>query len=117
MNQEPLFPELVKGYKPKVVSSLSPDTPQQKQLFAELGHTFKAMGRGAPQKFSTIQQKDAFQNAAEALGEEFPSLLNKALEAGRSSLAGVVRYVQSCAKSRATSDKEQETVVSMPWVD
>jgi len=99
--------------------ALDPHTPQQKRLFQELHRTYAALGRRAPRRFATIQQAEAYQTAAEELGDEYNELLLMSLQAGRTSMAGVLRYLQACVRSRkeTASDDSEPNVVKMPWTD
>jgi hypothetical protein len=74
---------------------LLPDTPAAQLLFDKLAVEAEAMGRRPPQKFPTLAVKEKFDIAASSLNGTLESAINKALEAGITSIPKIVNYISS----------------------
>lgn len=100
-------------------SPLSPNTPEQKLLFQELRVVYRSLQRIPPRRFATPHQQIALQQAAEALGDNYADMLRMALEAGRTSMAGVLRYLQACVRSQSAvvGTEDAPVAIETPWRD
>lgn len=91
-------------------TALLPDTKQSRMMFGRLQANTKAQGRRGPFKFESLEQKEAFDQAALKLGNKFESLLIKALQQGINTRARLTNWLMAVADD---GHREKDTSQAM----
>jgi hypothetical protein len=69
----------------------------------QLDRYYGGMGRTAPKRFKSIQQRDAYAKVYQALGSELRDLAAKGLSRERASLPDLLAWLEGCSKKKATA--------------
>lgn len=94
--QEPSPPTAEKAAPPALEKSpLEPDTWQARMMFAKLRANAEAKGRRGPKQFSSLEQKEKFDQAVIRLDGQFKEALSAGLSNGYLSVKALVNYMAS----------------------
>lgn len=76
------------------------------KLTDQLTRCYESMSprRRPPGRFKTVQQRDAFEGAARALGDEFEPLVVAAITRSRYALGDMLAFLETCVKNRANGN-------------
>jgi len=88
------------------------DTPECRDMFAQLTANAKAKGRRGPKRFPSLEVKRKFITAATELDGEFKQAMDKAFEQGITSVVGITNYVAKWAANNRKAARPKHITLS-----